>query len=314
MNPQQQKAFIAVLAGAVCIAFAPILVRLSETGPVASGFWRMGLAYIVMLLWLLVGKGRSAWSDFSSLPMSTKKANPRRFIAWWAFVGTAFFFAGDLSTWHISLQYTTVTNSLLIVNSTVFVVALGAWAIYGEKPTRALIIGSLIGFGGVLTLILASATGKVAVPPPKSTDGYTLFGDLLSIVTLLFYAGYILQLRFARKHFGAKQLMLYSNAVCAIFLLVVSLSLGETILPSTVNGWLVLALLAIVCQVFGQTLIARGIEGLPLSFSSMVLLAQPVVGAIASAIILKEPITLSQVIGASLVFGGIYVARPQAKK
>jgi len=37
-------AFAALIAGNVCIAFGPLLVRLSDTGPIATGFWRLALA------------------------------------------------------------------------------------------------------------------------------------------------------------------------------------------------------------------------------------------------------------------------------
>jgi len=37
-------AFAALLLGAAAIAFAPIFVRLSDTGPSASAFWRVALA------------------------------------------------------------------------------------------------------------------------------------------------------------------------------------------------------------------------------------------------------------------------------
>jgi hypothetical protein len=37
-------AFAALLLGAAAIAFAPIFVRLSDTAPSASAFWRVALA------------------------------------------------------------------------------------------------------------------------------------------------------------------------------------------------------------------------------------------------------------------------------
>jgi len=41
---RRSLAFIALLAGAVAIGFAPIFVRLSDTSPTASAFWRVALA------------------------------------------------------------------------------------------------------------------------------------------------------------------------------------------------------------------------------------------------------------------------------
>jgi drug/metabolite transporter (DMT)-like permease len=46
------RAFLCLLAGGCCIAFAPIFVRLSDTGPVASAFWRVALAAPMLWLWV----------------------------------------------------------------------------------------------------------------------------------------------------------------------------------------------------------------------------------------------------------------------
>ncbi len=52
-TPFAGRAFLCLLAGGVCIAFAPIFVRLSDTGPVASAFWRTALAVPFLWIWLL---------------------------------------------------------------------------------------------------------------------------------------------------------------------------------------------------------------------------------------------------------------------
>ena len=48
-------AFAALLLGNVALAFGPWLVRLVDTGPVATGFWRLALA--IPFLWLLARMG-----------------------------------------------------------------------------------------------------------------------------------------------------------------------------------------------------------------------------------------------------------------
>ena len=50
MHEKSRLAFVALLTGAVGIAFAPIFVRLSEVGPGATAFYRLLLALPV--LWL----------------------------------------------------------------------------------------------------------------------------------------------------------------------------------------------------------------------------------------------------------------------
>ena len=48
-------AFLCLLAGGCAIAFAPIFVRLADTGPVASAFWRCSLAVPVLWAWVYIG-------------------------------------------------------------------------------------------------------------------------------------------------------------------------------------------------------------------------------------------------------------------
>jgi len=62
-SSRKTLAFAALLLGAAAIAFAPIFVRLADTGPSASAFWRVALAAAPLLLWMRLSprpKARSA--------------------------------------------------------------------------------------------------------------------------------------------------------------------------------------------------------------------------------------------------------------
>ena len=55
-------AFLCLLAGGCAIAFAPIFVRLSDAGPVASAFWRTAIA-ASSAPWLTIWLARdSTWN------------------------------------------------------------------------------------------------------------------------------------------------------------------------------------------------------------------------------------------------------------
>src|SRR4029079_3519319 len=82
-------AFVCLLAGGCSIAFAPILVRLSDTGPVASAFWGACRAFPLLCLLALREKGA--------------KPRPSKAIAW-----AGIFFALDLGVWHWSIVWTSV--------------------------------------------------------------------------------------------------------------------------------------------------------------------------------------------------------------
>jgi drug/metabolite transporter (DMT)-like permease len=65
--------------------------------------------------------------------------------------------------------------------------------------------------------------------------------------------------------------------------------------------------------VAGQSLIAYAMARLRASFSSIGLLLQPFVAAIAAWLLLGETITLLQLAGGATILAGIALARPASK-
>jgi len=53
-NQAEFLALIALFGGALCTGAAGLLVRLSETGPVATAFWRGLLALPLLALWAVL--------------------------------------------------------------------------------------------------------------------------------------------------------------------------------------------------------------------------------------------------------------------
>jgi drug/metabolite transporter (DMT)-like permease len=137
-----------------------------------------------------------------------------------------------------------------------------------------------------------------------------LTGDALGVVTAMFYAAYILAVKGLRDR-GATtlRLMAITSTITAILLLPVALASGEQFFPSTLAGWTILAGLALVSHAAGQGLIAYALAHLPVSFSSVGLLLQPVVAALFAWLLLAEPLVALQVAGGLIVLAGIYLAR-----
>ncbi|MCA9434299.1 MAG: DMT family transporter, partial [Candidatus Omnitrophica bacterium] len=75
------------------------------------------------------------------------------------------------------------------------------------------------------------------------------------------------------------------------------------------EGWLSVLGLAMVSHVMGQGMIAYGLGHLPTSLSSVILLFQPVVAAVAAWILLNEPMQTLQMFGGLVVLLGIYMAK-----
>jgi len=91
--------------------------------------------------------------------------------------------------------------------------------------------------------------------------------------------------------------------------MIAALAGGERILAATGRGWAVLAALAVFCQVGGQGLIVHALAYLPVSFSSVALLVQPVATALFGWALLGERIGPLQGAAGCLVLLGVCLAR-----
>ena len=276
----------ALLLGATCIGLSPIFVRVSETGPIASAFWRVALA--LPALWPLAALTRARVSAATSRPLG-----PLMFAA-----GAAF--AGDLGFWHTSIKLTSVADSTLLANLASIFVTLASWFFWRRKPTRTFLLGLLAALAGVGTLVRAS----IGFSPQA------LLGDGLGVVTAVFYAAYLLAIKGLRDRGAATlHLMAVTTTITAVLLLPVALASGEQMLPVSPVGWLKLVGLALVSQVVGQGLITYALAHLPATFSSVSLLLQPVMAAAFAWVLLGEPMVPLQMAGGLVVLAGIYLAR-----
>lgn len=284
MKPRRW-ALAALFAGALGIALAPIFVRWSEVGPVATAFWRLFLALPLLALWLALEQRRPGADTAGSGPGMAVLAG--------------LFFAADLAVWHWSIRLTSVANATFLANLAPLAVTLGAWLLLGERTRPPFFAGMLLALAGAALLMGANLGGSGAV----------LLGDGLGVLTAVFYAGYQLCVKRLRDTQSTARIMLLSGATCAAVLLPVALAMGETVLPRSAGGWLVLAGLALVCQVAGQSLIAFAVAHLTASFASVGLLLQPVAAAAFAWLLFGEAPAALQWLGAAAVLGGIWLAR-----
>ena len=278
-------ALIALFAGAVAIATAPLFVKVSETGPVATAFWRVFLALPFLLFWAFTESARGTRADRSK-------------GEWIGIVAAGLFFAGDLAVWHWSIVLTSVANSTLLANLAPIFVTLAGWLIFRQRPAVLFTAGLAAALSGVALLVGADF----------HVSGHALLGDALGVVTAMFYAAYQITVTRLRGTASTAHIMAYSSAVMAAALLPIALISGEQFLPDSGGGWLKLFGLALFAQVAGQSLIAYAMAHLPATFSSVGLLLQPVAAALFAWVLLGETMTAFQMVGAVLVLAGIRIA------
>jgi drug/metabolite transporter (DMT)-like permease len=244
-------AFPAVLIGSCALAFGPWLVRLSGTGPVAAGVWRLALA--LPFLFVIAG--------LTGQPVHW----PGRKLAWLLLVA-AFFFAADLAAWHAGIHMTKLGNATLFGNISSF--AFAGWGLWlarrAPSRTQALALG-LAALGAALLM------GSSAQLSPRN-----LKGDLLALFAGLLYTGYLIAVQRGRGSLKPLPLLFLASLFGAAMLLPLSLALGERIIPA---DWTYVLLLALGSQVIGQGLLVYGIGYVPPLVVGLALLTQPAISA-----------------------------------
>jgi len=286
----ERIAILALFVGAVTIAFAPILVRLSEVGPSATGFHRFLLA--IPLYWAMAATlPRATVAEGSERPTSV-----RDFVL---ISMAGVYLAADVAVWHYSIQMTTVANSTLLANVAPVFVVLAGWILFGTRVTGTYMIGLAAAMTGVFILSRASL----------SLSEEHFIGDLLGVLTAVFYAAYQMSVERLRKRFSTVTIMKYAIPASALIMLPVALASGDDLLPVTLAGWGFLIVLAAGPQVFGQGLIAWALAHLPVAFASVSLLVQPVTAALVAWALFGEQIGAQQAVGGVIVLAGIMLAR-----
>ena len=281
-------ALLALLSGTAILGTIPIFVRLSELGPMATGFWRLGLALPLLWLWSVLANNET--------PKPHRPAKGNKYV-WLIIAGVCL--AGDLALFNQALEFTSVTNETLLINTFPVFVATGAWLLFGERITRGFVLGLLIALVGAVTLV--GSTFSIGLE--------NILGDGLALSAAVLTAGFTLGMKQIRSYFSVSVGLTGCSTVTSIVLLALSGLFGESLMPVGLSAWLPLLGLALISHIGGQSLITYSLAYLPASSASICYLMQPVVAAILAWIILQEPLGPWQAVGGAIVLGGIILAQ-----
>ena len=274
-------AFPALLVGSTALAIGPWMVRLSDVGPVAAGFWRLFLA-LPFLFVLASMSGRPAHWPGRSLGLLV------------AFAG--FFFAADLAAWHTGIHMTKLGNATLFGNTSSF--AFAAWGLWQARrwPSQRQ--------GGALLLAALGAgllMGSSAELSPRNVQG-----DALALIAGLLYTGYLVAVQRARGMLSAIPLLFIASAFGAAMLLPLSLALGEQIMPPS---WTPVLMLALSSQVLGQGLLVYAIGSLSPLVVGLTLLSQPAISAFVGWVAYGETLSPLDWVGAFAIAAALVLVR-----
>ncbi|MGX7925129.1 DMT family transporter [Tsuneonella sp. HG094] len=272
----------ALLGGNAALALGPWLVRLTDTGPVAAGFWRM-LLPLPLFVWL-------GWRERHGNTLT------RRAVLLLLVAGV--FFAADLASWHIGIEQTRLGNATLFGNAGSLL--LMVWAFVSIRRAPA----------GREWIALAAAVGGAAILMGRSLEisTTTLMGDLLCLLAGVFYVFYLVPAQSARDTMGQWTVLALVCAAASPALLAIALALGEPVMPGAA-GWVPVIGLAISSQVVGQGLLVYSMKHFSPLVVGMALLTQPAIAAAVGWLAFGETLGAIDIVGMALVSAALLLAK-----
>ena len=283
--------FFILIIGAIAIAFSPIFVRFSDVDPIMTAFYRIFISLPFFLF-------------FSSFNIIEKVKFPEFNNSYVIFLVSGIFFALDLICWHWSIKLTTVSKATFLSNLAPIVVIIFSLIFLKERFSKFFYLAALLSMVGMLMLLGESFKFN------KSQ----FVGDLLGVLTAVWYGSYIVTISQLRKKYNSTSIMFLSGIVTAIILLIVSILFEQSLIPQSLFTITIIFLLGFICQFMGQSFITYSLAYLSASLSSLCLLIQPIAATVLAYFFFQEKLTTIQFVGSALILIGIYIARTKYEK
>lgn len=273
------KPRIALAIGVLCISIFPILVKLNLTPGLISAFYRMAIAAALLVPYVIITK---------KFKVTSRKAF---FLA----VICGVIFGMDVGVWNIAIQQSTATQATLLTNLSPVWVGIGAFLFMKDKPKRNFWIGTVVAIMGMVLLV-----------------GFDLFLNLdfnmafvFAVLSGMLYAIYMLTSKQILGELEVMTFMTISLLSSTVSLGLLSYVLGEPFGGFSNEGWLVLVIQGVVCQLLAWLLISYATKYMRATRVSVSLLGQAVLASLLAWWWLDEQISAQMVIGGITLLLGI---------
>ena len=284
-GPRPKQSPVVILAiGVAAVSTGAIFARLANAPALVTAAYRAGLATLILLPFAL-------WKAGAEL-----RGLSRRQVVLAGMSGL--FLALHFALWIASLDYTSVANSVVLVNTAPLWVALLAPFVTSDRIGRRTVLSVVLCVGG------AAAIGAEGA----SLGGDVLRGDMLAVGGAMAAAVYIVLGRKLRAKLSllAYVTICYGCAAGLLWLLVLVLRLPVHGFNTQTYGAFIG--MAVISQVVGHTSYNWSLKWFSSSLVAVCLLGEPIVSSILAYFMFDEGLTMMKLAGGGLILGGIYLA------
>ena len=283
MNYLEKHPMIMIVVGVIGISLSSIFVKYSTAPSAVTAAWRL-LWTVILMTPVVIGK-KTVRAEFRQTDRKTVLLSCL----------SGLFLAIHFVLWFESLQHTSVASSTTIVCTEVIWVSLGFWLFLKGKLS-----------GKAVAIIGVTLAGSALIAWADSSSDAHLYGDILSLLSAVAVAAYMLIGRVVRKTASTRVYTYLVYSGCAAVLVVTCFVQGQGLLDYGISAVIVGLLLAILSTILGHSIFSWCLKYFSPSFVSASKLCEPVVAAILAGILFGEGLKPLQVVGGILILGGVY--------
>ena len=282
--------FAALSLGVVAVSTGAIFVKAADAPALVTAAYRVGIASLVLL--------PLSWIHVRRELLALQAREVGLALAAGAFLALHF------GTWIASLDYTSVANSVVLVNTNPIWVGL-LTPLVTREPIRA----------GTLGCILLSVMGGTVIGwGDLAGGGGALWGDALALLGGIFAALYLLMGRKLRRRLSLLAYIFLCYGSAAVFLwMAVGLS-GLPVTGFSTGTWGAFAGMALFSQLVGHTSYNWALKWLSTSTVAISLLGEPIGASLLAYLLFDEALTGAKFLGGGLILLAIYLAARSESK
>ena len=284
----------AILFGGVfALSASAIFVKLAEAPSSVIAFYRLLLAALVLLPFLLGSSARR------------KEVLQIRRKQWGQIAAAGIFLALHYVLWFESLRFTSTASSTVLVCLQPLFSLLLERVLLKKRPRTLALVGCMVALCG--SFVIGFGDFQIS--------GMSLVGDVLALVAAAVIAMYFFVGQKVRQEVSAVTYSVLGYFTSAAVLLVYTLLVGESFVGYSGQTWRSFLGLAVICTIGGQFIFNLLLKKVPASAVTMSILGEPIGTCILAYLILHETIGLQQLAGIVVIFVGLtmFFVEPRKK-
>jgi drug/metabolite transporter (DMT)-like permease len=262
------------------LSYLSIKVISEEVSPTLSAFYRFALAAIILIIILKI-----------KYPQEKILKEDKLKLALGGLFGVGIYFIFE----NYAVAYTSASNVAILIASIPIFTLFSQGIIYKEKMTYGKVVGATLSLVGIIIIVVSKE--RVSLFSKGS------IGDLMALGAVFSWIIYNMVCSNFKGHYRSLTITAYQIVWGALFLSP-SIFFSALQMPST-KVVLNIVFLSIFCSCIGYVVYVYCLKELGATIITTYINLQPIMSIIAAAVILKEAITIWQVIGCSVIIVGV---------